>query len=133
MMCWLFILSSFIMDRQVPFGRDIGVNSEMILIHHWQLEKAMISPVLRGVGVYLIWNGLWMMMMGFDKHQARRGKWRVRERTLFAGAFCWGALGVWVGMIYFRHKTKHLSFKLGIPVLLIVNWISLIYIMRGWR
>lgn len=97
------------------------------------IGEAMIGPVLRGVGVYLIWNGLWMMMMGFDKHQARRGKWRVRERTLFAGAFCWGALGVWVGMIYFRHKTKHLSFKLGIPVLLIVNWISLVYIMRGWR
>lgn len=92
----------------------------------------MVEPVLWGVGVYLIWNVLLMAVMGFDKYQAKRGKQRVSERTLFTGAFCLGALGVWAGMYCFRHKTKHLSFKLGIPVLLVVNLVCLVYMVRGW-
>ncbi|EFU42578.1 hypothetical protein PVOR_06975 [Paenibacillus vortex V453] len=43
-----------------------------------------------------------------------------RERS-----FCWlqlgGALGVWIAMYRKRHKTRHLSFKIGVPLLLIVN------------
>lgn len=89
----------------------------------------MAGPVWWGIGIYLVWNVLWMAMMGMDKHWARRGKRRVRERTLFAAALCWGALGVWVGMVCFRHKTKHVTFKLGMPMLLTANWISLIYIL----
>lgn len=60
-------------------------------------------------------------MMGIDKALARRGAWRVPERTLFLLALLGGALGGIIGMYFFRHKTRHASFKAGLPVMLIIN------------
>ena len=60
-------------------------------------------------------------MMGIDKALAKRGAWRVPERTLFLLALLGGALGGIIGMYFFRHKTRHASFKAGLPVLLILN------------
>ena len=60
-------------------------------------------------------------MMGIDKSLAKRGAWRVPEKTLFLLALLGGALGGIIGMYFFRHKTRHTSFKAGLPMLLIVN------------
>lgn len=60
-------------------------------------------------------------MMGIDKSLAKRGAWRVPEKTLFLLALLGGALGGIIGMYFFRHKTRHASFKVGLPMLLIVN------------
>ncbi len=60
-------------------------------------------------------------MMGIDKALAKRGAWRVPEKTLFLLALLGGALGGLIGMYFFRHKTRHASFKAGLPILLIVN------------
>ncbi|HEU4962780.1 MAG TPA: DUF1294 domain-containing protein [Bacilli bacterium] len=68
-------------------------------------------------------------LMGWDKRQAKRGAWRVRERTFFLIAAGGGALGVWLGMRRWRHKTKHLSFRLGIPLLFIIWGLALMYIL----
>ncbi len=60
-------------------------------------------------------------LMGWDKRQARRGEWRVRERTFFLLALLGGALGGIVGMQVFRHKTKHWYFRYGLPAILILQ------------
>ena len=60
-------------------------------------------------------------LMGMDKRRARLGKWRIRERTLFLAAACFGALGGTLGMFLFHHKTKHWYFRLGFPALLIAQ------------
>ena len=60
-------------------------------------------------------------LMGWDKRLARLGKWRVRERTLFLWAACFGALGGCLGMKVFRHKTKHRSFCIGFPLMLLAQ------------
>lgn len=60
-------------------------------------------------------------MMGIDKALAKRGAWRVPEKTLFLLALLGGALGGIIGMYFFRHKTRHASFKAGLPMMLIVN------------
>lgn len=69
-------------------------------------------------------------LMGYDKHQARRGGGRIPERTLFLFAFFGGALGILLGMRVFRHKTQHKRFVYGVPALLawnfaVVLWASL--------
>ena len=69
-------------------------------------------------------------LMGYDKRQAKREGRRVAEKTLFAWAICGGAVGGWLGMARFRHKTKHWYFKLGFPLLALLQiaavvWISL--------
>ena len=56
-------------------------------------------------------------MMGLDKGKARRGKWRVSEKTLFVFALLGGALGGTAGMFLFRHKTRHWTFRLLFPLL----------------
>jgi len=59
--------------------------------------------------------------MGLDKKKAKVGEWRVPEKRLLCYAALGGALGVLLGMYHFRHKTKHWSFRIGIPLLLLVH------------
>ena len=71
--------------------------------------------------VYLLWNLVAFLLVLLDKRRARRGEWRVKERTFFLWALLFGAAGVWLGMYVFHHKTRHLSFVIGIPLLLLLN------------
>ena len=66
-------------------------------------------------------------LMGLDKRRARRGDWRISEKTLFLPAVLGGALGGLLGMRVFHHKTKHWYFRFGMPALLIVQ-----IILAGW-
>lgn len=63
--------------------------------------------------------------MGVDKKLAKGGKRRVAEKTLFAWAVLGGALGGWLGMRVFRHKTKHWYFQIGFPLLTILEMAAL--------
>ena len=69
-------------------------------------------------------------LMGVDKGRARRGEWRVPERTLFLPAVLGGALGGVLGMRLFRHKTRHWYFRFGFPLLLIVQLAGLLWLAR---
>ncbi len=60
-------------------------------------------------------------MMGIDKSRAKRHARRIRERTLFLTALFGGGPGGVIGMAAFRHKTKHTSFVMGMPLLLLFN------------
>ena len=61
------------------------------------------------------------LLMGADKRRARRGGWRVSEKTLFLFPALGGALGGLLGMKVFRHKTKHWYFWAGFWRLLLVQ------------
>ena len=74
--------------------------------------------------VYIIAiNLIGFCIMGIDKRKARRGKWRVPEKTLFIIALLFGSIGILTGMYFFRHKTKHLSFAIGIPAIVILQFL----------
>ncbi|MEA1984415.1 MAG: DUF1294 domain-containing protein [Euryarchaeota archaeon] len=60
-------------------------------------------------------------LMGSDKRRARKGKYRIPERTLFFWATIGGSVGSIVGMQLFRHKTRHLSFRVWMPAILVVE------------
>ena len=60
-------------------------------------------------------------LMCWDKRQAIRGRWRVRERTLFLTAILGGSPGSILGMRVFHHKTKHWYFRYGLPALLVLQ------------
>ena len=69
--------------------------------------------------VYLILiNALGLLLMHEDKRRARKKLWRIRESTLLWVAALGGSLGSLAGMYAFRHKTKHIRFTLGIPLIL---------------
>ena len=65
-------------------------------------------------------------LMGIDKKRARQGKWRISEKTLMTAAALFGAPGALAGMYVFRHKTKHVKFRIGLPVMLAVQLVLLI-------
>jgi uncharacterized membrane protein YsdA (DUF1294 family) len=67
--------------------------------------------------------------MWVDKKRAIKHQYRIRERTLWLTAFIGGAVGTTAGMQLFRHKTKHVSFKWGFPLLAAVEVILFFYIM----
>lgn len=56
-----------------------------------------------------------------DKRKAKKNLWRIPERTLFLSAILGGSLGCIAGMYTFRHKTKHWTFTIGMPAILILQ------------
>lgn len=66
----------------------------------------------------LIINAGAFLVMTADKLFARSGSWRVPERTLLGLAAFGGSIGVWLAMYTVRHKTKHMKFVLGVPLIL---------------
>lgn len=67
--------------------------------------------------------------MYIDKNKAKKGKYRISEKTLFITAFLLGGIGIYAGMYKFRHKTKHTLFTVGIPVCIIINLFCVYYIL----
>ena len=67
--------------------------------------------------------------MGADKKRAKTGERRIREKILFLTAAIGGALGSCLGMLVFRHKTKHIAFVIGMPLLLLV-WIAIVIVLH---
>ena len=56
-----------------------------------------------------------------DKTKARQNKWRIPERTLILLALLGGSPAAPLAMKHCHHKTRHLKFKLGIPIILIIQ------------
>ena len=65
---------------------------------------------------------------GWDKLCAKRGMWRVPERILLLLALLGGSVGALAAMAIFRHKTRHLKFRYGVPLILILQIAGLIYL-----
>ena len=78
-----------------------------------------------GWTVLLVWlaviNLLTFIVYGADKRRARKGKWRVLEKTLFLLPLLGGSIGALLGMRVFHHKTKHWYFVWGIPAILLAQ------------
>lgn len=72
---------------------------------------------------YAIMTVITFILYGADKAKARKGKWRIPEKTLLLFSTCFGGLGAFLGMKIFRHKTKHTSFKVLVPVFMIIQFI----------
>lgn len=77
---------------------------------------------------YLLFiNACAFLLFGLDKYRARRRKWRVSEAELLAAAAVGGALGAFLGILVFRHKTRYLKFTIGVPLLLLCWVLLLLY------
>lgn len=61
-----------------------------------------------------------------DKKRAVRSKWRIPEVTLLTIALLGGAIGCYLGMKLFRHKTLKPLFYIGIPVIIVLQVVAFI-------
>ena len=80
-------------------------------------------------GYLIIINLAGFLSMAVDKSKARRNKWRIPEATLFLFAIFGGSLGSLWGMHVFRHKTQRPKFYIGIPIILGIQLVILLYFL----
>jgi uncharacterized membrane protein YsdA (DUF1294 family) len=66
-------------------------------------------------------NAAAFVLMLADKHKAKKKQFRIPEATLMGVAALGGSIGALAGMYLVRHKTKHIKFTLGIPLILAVQ------------
>ena len=81
--------------------------------------------------IMLFMSIIGFIMMGIDKAKAKKGAWRIPEKTLMGIAFLGGGAGVWLGMEVFRHKTKHFHFKYGVPAITMLEFIAACYVFTA--
>ena len=75
---------------------------------------------------FLLVNSLGFYAMYTDKLRAKKRAFRVPEATLFAIAIIGGSIGCILGMYTFRHKTKHWHFVYGMPIILVLQIVSIL-------
>ncbi len=66
-------------------------------------------------------NIISFILMGWDKLSAIKHQWRIPENSLIGISLIGGAIGTFLGMITFHHKTKKKRFQLGIPLCILEN------------
>ena len=92
----------------------------------------IITVILLNIKYILIYLGIISLVSVIvcvaDKLRARKGKWRVRESTLFLLSFLGGSLAMYITMLTIRHKTLHKRFMIGLPLIIIIQAAVLITI-----
>ncbi|MEN8075533.1 DUF1294 domain-containing protein [Clostridioides difficile] len=73
----------------------------------------------------IILNLTLFILMGIDKRRAKLNKWRISEKSLFLFSLFGGSIGGIIGIYTFKHKTRHLKFTFGFPIILILQLIIL--------
>jgi len=72
-------------------------------------------------------NVLGLVLFGIDKWKAKHDKWRISEATLLSVTAIGGSIGAWVGMKVWHHKTMHKKFKYGIPLVIVLQFVLLLF------
>ena len=86
--------------------------------------------VLSYIGLYIgVVNVIGFVLMALDKARARRSAWRIPEATLFLFAIFGGSIGCILGMNLFRHKTQKPAFYIGLPVILVIHLVVILYFL----
>jgi uncharacterized membrane protein YsdA (DUF1294 family) len=83
------------------------------------------------IATFAAMNIFAFVVMGNDKRKSMNGgnPDRTPEGLLFFMATAFGSLGVYAGMLTFRHKTKKWYFQLGIPLLILQN-LTTLYLLK---
>lgn len=92
-----------------------------------QLNYENIFTVQNIIIYFIIINVFGFFIMWLDKRKAKKGAWRIPEKTLFIITALGGGIGTTAGMYVFRHKTQKIQFVIGLPFITILEIITIIY------
>lgn len=76
---------------------------------------------------FIVINIIGFLIMFIDKQKAKKGAWRIQEKTLFIITALGGGIGTTAGMYTFRHKTQKVQFVIGLPFITILEIILAVY------
>ena len=89
------------------------------------------EPSVLFIWFIVLMNAAAFLAVRGDKLHAQRKQRRIRERTLFLLALLGGGVGLYAAMLIFRHKTKHKSFMLGVPAIMLGELIVYIILTKA--
>ena len=69
-----------------------------------------------------------VLVYGIDNLKAKHAKWRISEATLLLLAAVGGSIGAWMGMKVWHHKTLHMKFRYGVPIILLLQIALIAYL-----
>ena len=94
------------------------------------IAKGVVGKSMKQIAVIylIIINLIAFALYGTDKSKAKRGKWRISEKTLIGIALIGGSVGAFLGMHAFRHKTRHWYFRYGLPAISLAQVVLLAFI-----
>ncbi len=78
---------------------------------------------------FIIINLIGFFIMWLDKRKAKKGAWRIPEKTLFIITALGGGIGTIAGMYTFHHKTQKIQFVIGFPLITILEVITIIWFL----
>ena len=78
---------------------------------------------------FIIINLIGFFIMWLDKRKAKKGAWRIPEKTLFIITALGGGIGTIAGMYTFHHKTRKIQFLIGFPLITILEAITIIWFL----
>ena len=90
-----------------------------------------MNVVILLVSYYIAINLIGFFTMGIDKRRAIKRAFRIPEATLFTIAIIGGSLGTTLGMYFFHHKTRHWYFVYGMPFILLLQILLLVFLYNG--
>ena len=76
---------------------------------------------------FIVINIFGFFIMWLDKRKAKKGAWRIPEKTLFIITALGGGIGTIAGMYTCRHKTQKIQFVIGFPFITILEIVTIIY------
>lgn len=90
-----------------------------------------MNVILLLTAYVVVINLIGFALMGIDKYKAKKHAFRIPEATLFTIALIGGSIGSIAGMYFFRHKTRHWYFVYGMPAILVLQIILILYFLNG--
>lgn len=90
----------------------------MKLFSNKTVNKVIFFVVL---AIFLFVNIASFIMFASDKGKAKKQKSRISEKKLLKVCFWGGAVGGFIGMLIFNHKTRKKRFYIFIPLLFIIQ------------
>ncbi len=125
MMSRVFVVCVFVI-QVIVFLIVKGHISNHITLAFWDFfdEHRIIVYYL------IIINVVTLAAYALDKINSMEGRTRIRIVTLLGLAFIGGSIGAIVAMYLFRHKTRKDYFTVGVPLIIIMQVVLLLYCMN---
>jgi len=81
------------------------------------------------LGYILLISLVTFVVYGIDKTKARHHQRRISEATLLSLAAVGGSVGAFLGIWGWRHKTRHKSFTIGVPAIILAQVAIALWVM----
>ncbi len=95
----------------------------------FESSQEMIKPVM--IYVYLLFINLaGFILIAIDKKRAVKKRYRIPEKIIFVFALLGGGIGIYFSMFKYRHKTLHKRFTIGIPIIILIQFVVLLKVLQ---